>query len=133
MTSQGNALATKFSTPVFSTVEPGDSSKPGKALIQIEIIPRALLSKIRSHNNNELLTAIVKLFGETTAGREVEADEFIFPFEVCDGCMTLETANTDCTLSDSQQEFIDGMTTCQSGRGYDGAYCYYCPTTDEVL
>ena len=132
-TRQGSEIAPKFSTPVFSTVAPGDSSKPGKALVQIEIIPEALVSRVRSHNNDELLTATVKLFGETTGGREVEADAFTFPFEVCDGCMTLDTANTDCTLSEAQTEYLKGLSTCQSGRGYDGAYCYYCPTRDEVL
>lgn len=132
-TRQGSEVAPQFSAPVFSTVAPGDTAKPGRTLVQVEIIPQALVGRIRSHSDNEILTATIKLFGETVGGREVESDEFTFPFEVCDGCMTLDTANTDCSLSATQQTYIDGLTTCQNGRGYDGAYCYYCPATDEVL
>jgi hypothetical protein len=132
-TLQGVAIAPKFSTPVFATVNPGDSSTPGKTLVQIEIVPKALVKSVQKHDDYETLTATIKLFGTTAGGTEVESDEFTFPFEVCSKCYTLQTAGLGCTPDDAQKDFLDTLSTCQNGRGYDGAFCQYCADTDEVL
>jgi hypothetical protein len=125
----GSAIGDKFSTPVFATVSPGDTSKPGKVLVQIEIIPQALIKSVQKHKNNETLTATVKLFGTTASGTDVESDEFAFPFDVCDGCLTMETAGENCTLSDDQKQALESLTTCQNRQGYDGSFCLSCNGT----
>jgi hypothetical protein len=125
-TRQGDEIASKFSTSVFAEIDPGDSSKPGQALVRIEVIPISLLKSVRNHDDNELITATIRLFGVTAGGVDVESDEFSFPIEVCSKCLTIQTAGAGCTLTEDQQDQLDGYTTCQNGQGYDGNYCFYC-------
>jgi hypothetical protein len=133
LTLQDEAIVPKFSTPVFAEVDPGDSAKPGKTLVRIELIPRAIIKSIRGHDNDETITARVKLFGETTGKVDVESDEFSFPIEICSECLTERTMGAGCSLSEDQAAALDDATTCQNHQGYDGSLCFYCEEEDRIL
>jgi hypothetical protein len=66
----------------------------GSGVVQVEAIPAVYAPLLANFVGSSVL-AELKLYGETESSSELEAEPFILPIEICDGCRSL------CASSDS--------------------------------
>jgi len=70
------------------------SADPGATVaLSLQVVTANVANLLRSSvllaSPGQSITILVKLkmFGETTAGNEVDSNEFVYPIEVCNGCL----------------------------------------------
>ena len=99
---QGSRL-TRFSTAFSGSVFPGAFTSFG-----FVIVPRGLLERLDvelGSGEQVAVTAEVTVFGELD-GDDVDSVPFIYPVDVCDGCMRID--NGDCTSLGDNFEPLEG-------------------------
>jgi hypothetical protein len=80
---------TRFSQAFSGSVRPGDFSS-----FSFVVVPTGLLTRLGlAAGDSVQLTVKVSVFGDLD-GSDVESDPFVYPIEVCNGCMTID--NGDC-------------------------------------
>lgn len=84
-----------FTIPGNGFVDPSSGSEPGWGTFRTVLIDSATADGLRgalgatsTSRSSKVgrVVAVVKVFGKTLGGREVETGEFRFPIEVCYGC-----------------------------------------------
>ena len=79
---------TRFSTAFSGSLSPGLS-----ASFSFVVVPTGLLDAIAAAGSSAQLSVEVTVFGDLD-GSDVESDPFIYPVEVCNGCLLID--NGDC-------------------------------------
>lgn len=131
-------------------VELSGSMQPGdEASVELRAIPRALgqllasSTFLRQSSNGTTISLRVKVFGVTSSGREVDSNEFIYPIELCFGCLlevppaaidpTFPTPNCRITTFEGEDTTTDTNTICRVGQD-DNIDCrLVCPLLSETL
>jgi hypothetical protein len=75
------------------------------------------------------VVASVKVRGETLGGKEIESGEFVFPIDVCYGCLIVYNDVTGFCCVRKEGETIP--VQCQSGQD-EGLDCRACNTGDPL-
>lgn len=100
----GGGESGSFTIPLAGTVNPDRGTEAGYTSLFVEILPRGF---IRTPGTYE---ARMTFFGRTLGGTEIEAGEFAFSVEVCEGCLGPD----DCD---------DPVTVCPVAWGQDTPPC----------
>jgi hypothetical protein len=83
-------------------VYPASGNVPSFSPLAVTIIDAAATATIRGHvsaNMTARLVAHVTVLGTTRTGLAVQSDEFVFPVDVCDGCLvTFSPSDVDPML-----------------------------------
>lgn len=142
--SAGNEIKS-FTVPGNGFVDPGSGTTPGWGVFMTILIDPATSKVIgdtyfkdKSQRSSGVLrtVAVVKVFGQTLGGTDVESGEFRFPIEVCYGCLVsfppertdptyLPTPNCQkCTDSTATEPCLfgqDAWVDCCACKGILGA------------
>jgi hypothetical protein len=76
----------KFTAPFSGSIAPDG----GLSGVAFELVPMPLIESIGAHladRETVLILATFQIFGHTVNGSGVEADEFVYPITVCNGCL----------------------------------------------
>lgn len=77
----GGGSVANFSTTCSGTIDPVGGPEPGYGVTQVTMIPPGLDLAPGDY------LATVTVFGETLGNQDVETGEFVFPINVCEGCL----------------------------------------------
>jgi hypothetical protein len=85
-----------FSTIGSGFVNPAGGTDPGLGAIFVDVIPAALAASVEGGvQGSGLVLAKIKVFGETLGGQKVESGEYLYPIQICRGCLVNYPASTN--------------------------------------
>lgn len=111
---------------ISGTVEPG-----GIAIAEFEAIPPelgAILAQsplLQGRGDSYQINIRLRVFGETSAGNKVDSNEFVFPVDICQGCLVFTPTeaidlSADITPNCRNLDGVGSATeVCESIRGQD--------------
>ncbi|MCA9562001.1 MAG: hypothetical protein KC561_00865 [Myxococcales bacterium] len=77
---------TRDEVPISGTLNPN-----GSAALTLEVFDELLSDRFReeltTRNDSRTVKVRIQLFGTTTAGRDVESNQFVYTINVCQGCL----------------------------------------------
>lgn len=112
-------LPNPFLVTSNSTIFPMRAEPPATGVATVEAIPREYAEQLSNFVGGQVLAEIA-LHGATLGDRAVDLDPFIFPIEICDGCLTLCVADFD---ADTPLEDVYGEGVCRDNASADGRVC----------
>jgi len=77
----GGSSIPAFTLPLSDTVPPSDGDEPGEGIAVLQLVPPGT----EIEEGTYLIS--ITLFGHTLGGTPIEAGEFIWPLDVCNGCL----------------------------------------------
>ena len=106
-------LPNPFLVIANTTLPPAHGAQPATGVVALEVIPVDYAAQLRdSMVVGEQILAEISIFGTTTGNKDIEFRPFVYPIELCDGCLTLCAREAD---------HADGQ--CQDNSGQDGRVC----------
>jgi len=85
-----------FSTIGSGFVHPAGGTDPGLGSIFVDIIPASLIDAVSTAvAGSGVVLAKIKVFGETLGGQQIESGEFVYPIQLCRGCLISYPASTN--------------------------------------
>jgi hypothetical protein len=129
-----NAInALKFTAPFSGAIDPDG----GLAGVAFELVPIAVIEAIApklADRETALITASFTVFGKTVGGSGVEADPFVYPVTVCNGCLFTDLGSCvllpdgDYPAGNPCNVFQDAPGTCCTS----SAGLPVCPAVPEM-
>ncbi len=94
-----NAQVTNYNVPAAGIVEAASGATPSYTAIGAEVLDATDLAHFDpgAGNPSKLAEVYVKFYGVTFGGEHIESDEFLFPVNVCHGCLVSFPATADVT------------------------------------
>ena len=116
-------LPNPFSVPTSVYIPPASSPEaPGTAAGTIVVMPTDYtLSLPIAAGSTTTITAAVRLVGRTLGDIDIETGEWIFPIEVCNGCLLV------CDIGPE-----DEPVACNAGQDFPIYDATLCPTPEPV-
>ncbi|HET6332528.1 MAG TPA: hypothetical protein VFG30_04915, partial [Polyangiales bacterium] len=102
-----------------STIFPMRDDAPSSGVITIEAIPAAYAEQLDALDGMQV-HAEIRVYGRTVGGSDVDLNPFLYPINICDGCLTLCAA---AIPPEASLEEIYGEGTCRDNAGADGRVC----------
>jgi hypothetical protein len=113
-------LPNPFLVTTGGILEPATSNESASGVSAVEVIPVAYTPFLYDFVNDQIL-AEIQLFGTTTGDVDVDFQPFVYPIEICDGCMTLCQTTLDASMM--LREDVVGEDNCDDNSGADGRVC----------
>jgi hypothetical protein len=120
------------SVPGSGFIEPANGTTPSYGITETTLFQadQALVDDVRTNGRLRHETAIVKVFGKTLGGTQVESGEWQFPISVCFGCIisfpteaSTTTSPRNCDMAASTGASVD--MPCNPGQD-DTLDCRAC-------
>lgn len=84
----GVPLPSDFEIPISGSINPEDEAAVGLQVVTPSIGNALAASPLLQASSSSVTMLVrIKFFGVTGAGREVDSNEFVFPIELCVGCL----------------------------------------------
>jgi len=84
----GVPLPSDFEIPISGSINPADEAAVGLQVVTPSIGNALAASPLLQASSSSVTMLVrIKFFGVTGAGREVDSNEFVFPIELCFGCL----------------------------------------------
>jgi hypothetical protein len=135
---KGETIAGPYTVPGSGFIKEAQTGQPAYGLIETILIDAATSSKLKTQlqaKGNQLtrVTTRVKVFGQTLGGSSVESSEFLFPIDVCIGCLVWFPPDSIDTSKMPQPNCLGTGTTtatqtCRLGQD-DPIDCRICNVT----
>jgi len=98
-------------------IDPSDGTTPGYGLVSAELVDPTVSAPATSlalgSTNTIRVVAHVKAFGKTLGGQSVESSEFVFPIDMCNGCLVIFPIGSQ----NDQQAQMTGKPNCAAALG----------------
>jgi hypothetical protein len=114
-------LPNPFLVRTNNSLQPASGSQPSMAVASVEVIPVDYAAQL----NGDMfvgaqIMAEIQIFGTTTGDVDIEFKPFVYPIEICDGCLTYCLA----PLGDADIDPDDLIgDDCPDNSGRDGRVC----------
>jgi hypothetical protein len=102
-----------------STIFPMRDDGPSSGVITIEAIPTAYAEQLDEFDDKQV-HAEIRVYGTTVGDSDVDLNPFLYPINICDGCLTLCAANIPADVSFDD---VYGEGTCRDNAGADARIC----------
>jgi hypothetical protein len=112
-------LPNPFLVTTNNSLFPASGSTPATGIAAVEVIPSDYAGYLEMFIGGQIL-AEIQIFGTTTGDVDVEFKPFVYPIEICDGCMTLCGSVIEENML-TEDEVIRGE--CPDNAGADGRVC----------
>ncbi|MEB2314190.1 MAG: hypothetical protein OZ921_10350 [Sorangiineae bacterium] len=78
-----------FTTTATGFIDPSSGEAPGYGLVAVDLIPGASNVQLGGQplTGNGQVLASVRVTGDTIGGTSITSSEFIFPIQICSGCL----------------------------------------------
>lgn len=131
----GNVVFGPFSVAGSGFIDPSDGTTPAYGLLASVLLKADAGSALRDlvvngNNYRPVITSHVKAFGHTLGGMKVESGEYLFPINVCYGCLVTfpSEASTSSAVANCDKPVDTGTTlpsVCAFGQD-DQVDCRVC-------
>lgn len=112
-------LPNPFLVTTNNSIYPSLGTAPSLGIAAVEAIPIAYADQLDSFVGGQIL-AEIQIFGTTTGDVDVDLKPFVYPIEICDGCLT--TCLGRLVFEDVMVEDLIG-DDCDDNAGADGRWC----------
>ena len=123
----GGDLLQSFTVPVSGFADPGSGSSPGWGIVSAVLIDSETANGLASSFSEGVasdmvgrVVAVVRVYGRTLGGQEVETGDFRFPIDICYGCLvSFPPEATDANLPTPNCENVSESgvdTPCYMGQ-----------------
>jgi hypothetical protein len=111
-------LPNPFQVTTNIALEPTSGDDPSKGIAVVEAIPTIYASQLNAFDGQQIF-AEVQLFGTTTGDVDIDFKPFVYPIDICDGCLTrcLSSYPDDVKLEEIYGD------SCPDNAGADGRLC----------
>jgi hypothetical protein len=113
------ALPNPFLVNTANSLFPAVGSTPSTGVAAIEAIPKAYASQLDGFVGSQIL-AHIQIFGTTTGDIDINFKPFVYPIEICDGCLTLCQSDLDMHMKMRSDITKD---RCDDNSGSDDRVC----------
>jgi hypothetical protein len=113
-------LFNPFLVTTNNSLSPASSSTAASVgIASIEAIPVAYAPYLAGAFVGQQILAEVQIFGTTTGDVDIDFKPFVYPIEICDGCLRR------CFMDDLQmdRERVTDDEICDDNAGADGRFC----------
>lgn len=117
---KANVLPNPFLVTTANTLQPASGTTPSIGVVSIEAIPRDYAHQLDKFASSQIL-AEVQVFGTTLGDVDVDFKSFVYPIQLCDGCLT-RCLNKDIISNNLDVDTVYG-NDCQDDAGQDGRVC----------
>lgn len=111
-------LPNPFLVTTNNSIFPPEDAEPSQAIALVEAIPSAYAEQLDGFSGQQVL-AEVTVFGTTVGDMDVDVRSFVYPINLCDGCLTL--CASDIPPGTSREEIYGGE--CPDDAAADGRIC----------
>jgi len=115
-----DVLPNPFSVTTNNSLFPAAGSTPSTGIAAVEIIPRDYAPQLDGFVGGQIL-AEIQIFGTTTGDVDVEFKPFVYPVEICDGCLTLCLRFITNNMLSIEEDVIGDE--CPDNSSSDGRVC----------
>jgi len=112
-------LPSRFRVPTVGFVASGTGSESGRGVVPVEVIPSVYGDALAGQTGTILVAT--KLTGSTAGGSTQTTGEYVFPLQLCDGCLFRCTPNPD--MPGTQVV----VPSCLPGQDAVSAFCLPVP------
>lgn len=119
-------LPNPFLVTTNNSLFPTDGDTPSRGIAVVEAIPEAYARQMNIFVGQQIF-AEVQIFGTTTGDVDVEFKPFVYPIEICDGCLTVCYGSLP---AETEAEDVCGDDCCDNA-GADGRVCIDFACTGE--
>jgi hypothetical protein len=116
---RGDALPNPFLVTTNGSLSFDALEHAGDGIVAIETIPVDYAAQLDSFVDGQIL-ARVQVLGTTTTDVDVELEPFVYPIELCSGC--LQVCQSELTRNGSSEEDVYAGE-CPDNAGADGRIC----------
>lgn len=115
-----NPLPNPFLVTTNNSIFTSDGQSPALGIAAVEAIPVAYAEQLDLFDGSQIL-AQVQIFGTTTGDIEIDFKPFLYPINICDGCLVkCQTELDEAGLS--RDDFVGSQ--CDDNAGADARYCF---------
>jgi hypothetical protein len=114
-------LPNPFLVTTNNSLFPAQGSTPSTGIAAVEIIPTNYAAQLDGFIGGQIL-AEIQIFGTTTGDVDVEFKPFVYPVEICDGCLTKCLSRDILARMMSVEEDVI-KDECDDNSSSDGRYC----------
>jgi hypothetical protein len=127
-----------FSVPISGFIFPTSSETPGFGVALTTLIPQTVGEELRSElegtTDIRTIIASVSVFGETLGGIDIDSSRFMFPIDICHGCLVTfplaallpDNEGPACTVPGDEMD-----PPCRIGQD-DAIDCRLCSASLEI-
>jgi hypothetical protein len=112
-------LPNPFRVTTNNSLFPASGNTPATGIAAVEAIPSDYATQLEKFIGGQIL-AEIQIFGTTTGDVDVAFKPFVYPIEICYGCMTMCGSVMDENML-TEDEVIRGE--CADNSGADGRVC----------
>ncbi|MDD9934910.1 MAG: hypothetical protein OXT09_14970 [Myxococcales bacterium] len=114
----GEELPNPFLVTTNNSIFTSDGKTPALGIAPVEAIPAAYAPQLDGWIGNQILVQ-VQIFGTTTGDVDIDLKPFVYPVEICSGCLTICREDLGSGLS------IDDLIgdQCDDNAGADDRFC----------
>jgi len=117
-----DALANPFLVTTNNSLPPASGDEASTGVATVEAIPSAYGSFFNNKMFlNQQILAEIQIFGTTTGDIDVDFKPFVYPIEICSGCL-VRCLNRDILAMSMERDDLVG-DGCDDDSGADGRYC----------
>lgn len=118
---RGDPLPNPFLVTTNNSLPPSRGTNPTTGIAAVEAIPVAYAEQLNNFDGKQIL-AEIQIFGTTTGDVDVDFRPFVFPIEICNGCLTLCLGDI-AAAGDVPDDYVDSGE-CDDNAGADGRVCF---------
>lgn len=114
----GTELPNPFLVTTNNALFPAMGSAPTRAVAAVEAIPTAYAEQLDMFDGGQIL-AEIQIFGTTTGDVDIEFKPFVYPIEICYGC--LQICARQIPMGMTEEDLVGDE--CNDNSGADGRVC----------
>jgi hypothetical protein len=107
-----------FRVRTSNTLAPATGTTPSTGVVAVEAIPKSYADKLTKFSGDSIL-AEVQVEGTTTGDVDIDFKPFVYPIQICRGCLTLCKSK----LPDDVDPSTIYGDECKDNAAADGRYC----------
>jgi hypothetical protein len=120
----GQNLPNPFRVTTNNSLPPSMGTQPSQGIAAVEVIPTAYAAQLDNFGADGIqILAEIQIFGTTTGDVDIEVRPFVYPIELCYGCM--QVCFQDITAVFGSAATMDDIygNECADNAGADGRVC----------
>jgi len=117
---EDSSLINPFLVTTANSLPPAMGTTASTGLATVEAIPVAYAPYLLQDYVGQQILAEIQIFGTTTGGVDIDFKPFVYPIEICNGCMSRCKTKVE---SAAAQALLIPMGSCNDQAGADDRYC----------
>ncbi len=116
----------EFTSVASGFADPQQNNQPGYGLVTVTAVDAEAKNRISiAPGMTKLVIAVMRVFGTTLGGEDVESGDFQLPIRVCNGCLVIFSGDCASGIVDTESD-----PPCSRGQDGEAIPCQLCQDMD---